>query len=165
MFNIMDINDYQRQLDTVCEWIKVADQKISIFMAIIIGTASFFSNQLGLLFFELDAKGIFYKVVLSAWTATLIWMFSKLLFALSPSLKNKGMSYLYFGHVAKLEMSEFSKKISTISKNKYKKELIEQIYSNSVIAERKHKQFGETVIILIVNMLFLSTLLIIRSLV
>lgn len=155
----MDTDNYQNQLDTVNGWIKAADQKISIFIAIIVGTAGFFSEQLIALFTDINQGHWVAVLAFSAWIVTLGWALVKLILVLTPSTKNKGGSVLYFGHISAMNATQYSKKITKLSKKKYEQALIEQIYTNSKIATRKHRLLAESVKIMLGNLVLLGVTL------
>lgn len=148
----MDVNNYQNQLNVVNDWIKVADQKISILIAIVIGSVGVFSEQLVDLFAGIILENnVFATLGFCIWVTTLGWIIVKLILTLAPSVRNSGDSVLYFGHVATMDAGVFSKRITKLSKRKYEQALIEQIHTNSKIASKKHQLLGEAVKILIFN--------------
>lgn len=159
----METQDYQNQLLNINEWIKVADQKISILIAVIAGLTGLFKEQLiGLFTNSQSLENPFYTITLVAWIVTLSWMLGKLLFALSPKIKNLGKSPLFFGSIAKKSRKSFTSSIKKIDTIRYEDALIEQIHTNSVIASTKHGLLSDSIKIFLSNTALLMILVVIR---
>jgi hypothetical protein len=133
-------------LNRVHEWIRAADQKASIFLALVLGSLALGGNEfLGYLAAEFKEKPTWLITVLIVSTVILVWSVTKALFIIKPSVANNAKSFTYFGHISQIPLSEYRTVIAGLSNRKYKAELIEQIHTSSKIAHKKHEQLAEAV--------------------
>ena len=121
----------ETNLERVHEWIKAADQKVSIFLAFQgVVVALLFSD----IFFWIKRSAIkmsSVSIILFIISLVLIcFSFYKSAMAIIPRLKNhKGKkSITYFGDIASIGLDHFRKNIKEISKEDYDEELISQIH-------------------------------------
>lgn len=131
------INNLQKNLDTVIGWIKNADTKSSIALALNGGLAVFVVdfgkkilinlNECIPLFFYITSVMLF---LLSTYFAFRV---------LLPSIKAKAHYHLwFFGSISQMNKEEFEKQILIISEEEMCKNIAEQIYINSRVAAKKH---------------------------
>ncbi len=127
------------------DWIKFSDKKTA-FLAV------YYSAVFG---FAVSHKSEFISKLLSSggWISNLLCVdllliiitFSFGIFFLFssvfPRLKNSftDESLFYFGTISRMKFVDFIKKLETLSDDESKKQLAEQIYTNSLIADRKMK--------------------------
>lgn len=141
-------NDLETNLERVHEWIKSADQKVSIFLA-------FQGVVLTLLFSGIfswateNLKDLSCKNLLLFISGTILVSYSiyKSTSAIIPRLAKdkKKKSITYFGDIAKFDLGDFKKAIKEMSADEYESELTEQIHISSKIATRKHSQFRDAI--------------------
>lgn len=148
MVKISNIAVFESVLKCIQEWIRSADQKISIFLAfqgvvltIIVQKIIEWANKNFISFSPLPLflilSGIFligYSILKSA-------------FALAPRLKRKTdkNSLIYFGDIPKFSLAEYTKQMINMTHEEYITELLEQIYTSSKISSAKHHQFKDSV--------------------
>lgn len=143
---MLNKNDLELNLNRVHEWIKSADQKISIFLA-------FQGVVLTLLFIKvfswvvknLTNFSCINLLLLILGVIIVAYSIYKSFFAIMPQLNNskKRKSLIYFKDIAEFDLDDFEKKVQEMSSDEYEKELIEQIHKSSGIATQKHLQFRE----------------------
>jgi hypothetical protein len=138
----------EKILDRVQEWIKAADQKISVLLA-----------------FQGVVVGIFAPKIL-AWMRTCVscdgyWSFSFLLFgsasmafgavqilrALSPRVSHTlpKSSISFFGDIAKRTLTDYQNDVAAAGDDAYKDDLVSQTHASAVIANAKHSRFSSSV--------------------
>jgi len=141
-------NDLETNLERVHDWIKSADQKVSIFLA-------FQGVVLTLLFSSIfswateNLKDLSCKNMLLFISGTILVSYSiyKSTSAIIPRLAKdkKKKSITYFGDISKFDLGDFKKAIKETSADEYENELTEQIHISSKIAVRKHSQFRDAI--------------------
>lgn len=145
-------NDLETNLERVHEWIKVADQKVSIFLAfqgiiLVFLLENIFSwttknmENLSCKDLLLLVSGIV-LTILSVYksTSAIIPRLTK-----TTTKNKKRISITYFGDIAELDLEDFKTAVKEISADAYENELTEQIYISSKIATRKHSQFRDAI--------------------
>lgn len=160
----LDISELEKILDRTQEWIRAADQKISIFLAfegIIIALIFFpilsWVKQLILQFDYL----IFLLIYLSSFL--LLYGLVKMIFVLSSILRikqKKGNSFTYFADIALSKFEDYKNRVNTLTKKDYKNELINQIFISSDIAYRKHTHFKDSLLLFFLGFFLLFIALI-----
>lgn len=142
----MTTEQLETSLNRVHEWIRAADQKASIFLALVLGSLALGGNEfLGYLAVIFKEKPTWLITLLAVSTVILVWSITKALFIIKPSVANNAKSFTYFGHISQMSYSEYRKVIDGASRRKYKDELIEQIHTSSKIARKKHELLAEAV--------------------
>lgn len=152
-------NDLESNLVRVHEWIRAADQKVSIFLAFqgVVLTIIFPAVSSWVL---VNVKNFSYTILVILTTAFVLIGYSiyKSASAIIPRLAKdeKQKSITYFGDIAKFELENFKKNIKQMSTEEYENELIEQIHISSKIASRKHIQFRDAIFIFFGGMFLLA---------
>ncbi len=161
----MNLQFLQSELKRVSEWIKFSDQK-SAFLSV------YYSAIFGLLISRKDLivqsfrtcekwlSYLYFLILIGILISIVVGLF--LLFkSVFPRLKNSltNKSLLYFGHVANMEFADFAEDINGLSDNELKGQILEQLYTNSLIAAQKMKNVQNSTKCLFV-LIFLSALLI-----
>jgi len=153
-------NEYlEKNLQRIHEWIRSADQKVSIFLAFE-GVVLSFLYTITKRFVENKSNsldGIFYSLLV---TSIVCFGYSllKLCFSLISRTKNtskKKKSISFFGDIASLSEPEFKKIIKKSNNDTVGDDLVSQIYVSSVIAAKKHKIFQESLYLLFLSVSFL----------
>lgn len=155
----------QSELNRVCEWIKFSDKKTGFLTA-------YYSAIFGLVISQkkyiLDNISnyqkwafafylfVFIGVIISF--AVGIYFLFKSVF---PRLKNSftDKSLFYFGHVANRKFVDFSKEMQELDEDEAKKQVIEQIYTNSIIADQKMKNVQISIKSFVVFVIFVLLLI------
>jgi len=151
--------DLEQNLQRVQEWIKAADQKVSIFLAFQGAVISlFFSDTLNWLKVNLNQLSWLLATLSISGVVLIGYSVYKSVSAIVPRLKNHSgkKSLTYFGDIANLELNDFKKKIKGMSDADYEDELIEQIHISAKIAARKHFQFRDSIIMFFLGMFLLA---------
>lgn len=162
--NKPDLQFFQSELVRISDWIQFADKKSS-FLGV------FYSGIFALLVSEKDhlVEGILCSsgtlLILHFVTIIeIIVLFSLGLFFLAmsffPKIKNgfTSESFCFYGNIASKKFADFSEKFENMSEQDFKKDLTEQIYSNSIIADYKMKRVQDStrcLILLIVSVAIL----------
>lgn len=151
----MKKEDLENNLLRVQEWIKSADQKVSIwlafqgiFLTIII---QYIANKIR------HVKHFDINILLFLTSVTLLgFSIYKAALVIVPRIKNgKHKSLLYFGDIGSLSLSDYENRIKKYSEVDFEKDLISQIHISSKIAKRKHEEFRDSLILFIVGSVLL----------
>lgn len=161
----MRLSDFplEKQLLSVHDWIKSADQKISITFALINGVLIAISIPLVKLIFAnislLNQPLLFILLVESVVLYILSEVF--VLRALIPKVTSKDSknSVLFFGSIAFLEPAEYRQKIAKLSKKQLEDDYISQITISSEIALKKHSRLTVALLTFSISILFVSAFL------
>lgn len=155
----------QSELNRVSEWIKFADKKTAFLTA-------YYSVIFGLVISQKDSilnnfinyqkwmLGFYIFILVGAITSFVIGIFF-LFKSIFPRLKNSftDKSLFYFSHIASMKFVDYSKEIEKLTEDEAKKQVIEQIYTNSIIAEQKMKNVQKSIKNLIISVCFVILLL------
>lgn len=144
----MDKTDFENNLNRVHEWIRGADNKVSILLAfegiaITLLLSDVFTDYAGTL--KLNCLNTILIV------ASLVLLFVsayKAILAIIPKLsrqKRKG-SLLFFGSVAEMELKSYENAMREMKEDEYVGQLLEQTHISSVIASSKHNNFRDSII-------------------
>jgi hypothetical protein len=140
------------------EWIKTADQKVSIFLTFqgVLITLFFFKAHTWLLenYLNLCLLNLLFIV---AGIVLLAISILKSLKVIVPQLtkKENTRSLIYFYDIAKFSMENYKKKMKTFNDKQYKAELLEQIYISSNIAMKKYKLFEDSIVFFLTGAILL----------
>jgi len=155
----------QSELKHISEWIKFADKKTAFLTA-------YYSLIFGLVVSQKDTilnhlanyqkwVTVFYIFILFGVIVSFLVGISFLFKSIFPRLKNSftDKSLFYFGNVASMKFVDYSKEIEKLTDDEIKKQIIEQIYTNSVIADQKMKNVQKSIKSLIVLITFILILI------
>jgi len=155
----------EKQLHTVHDWIKSADQKISVAFALINGVLVAISIPLAKLIFAnlslLSHPPLF--ILLAEFVTLYIMSEIFVLRALIPKVSSdySKNSLLFFGSVASLKPTEYRKKIEKLSKKQLEDDFVSQITTSSEIALKKHVRLTASLVTFSLSILFMSVFLVI----
>ncbi|MCK5460070.1 hypothetical protein KAI52_03070 [Candidatus Parcubacteria bacterium] len=155
----------QSELNRVSEWIKFADKKTAFLTA-------YYSVIFGLVISQKDSilnnfinyqkwmLGFYIFILVGAIVFFVIGIFF-LFKSIFPRLKNSftDKSLFYFGHVTNMKFVDYSEEIKKLTEDGAKKQIIEQIYTNSIIADQKMKNVQKSIKNLIISVCFVILLL------
>jgi hypothetical protein len=149
--NTFSLNFLQSELNRVSEWIQFSDKKtafLSAFYSAIFGLV--FSQKESILqHFIIYQKWItcFYAFILVGFIIAFVVGIVFLFKSVFPRLKNlfTDKSLFYFGHVANMKFIDYSEEIKKLTEDEAKKQIIEQIYTNSIIANQKMKNVQKSI--------------------
>jgi len=149
--NTFSLNFLQSELNRIIEWIQFSDKKTAFLSA-------FYSAVFGLVFSQKESilqhfiiyqKWItcFYSFVFLGFFVSFIAGIFFLLKSVFPRLKNSftDKSLFYFGHVANMKFIDYSEEIKKLTEDEAKKQIVEQIYTNSIIADQKMKNVQKSI--------------------
>jgi len=155
----------QSELNRVSEWIQFSDKKTAFLSA-------FYSVIFGLVFSQKESifqhiiiyqKWItcFYAFILLGVVVSFIVGIFFLFKSVYPRLKNlfTDKSLFYFGHIANMKFVDYSEEIKKLTEDEAKKQIIEQIYINSIIADQKMENVQKSIKSLIVLIAFVFVLI------
>lgn len=162
----LDLNFIYSELNRISEWIKFAEQKsafLSIYYTWLIG---FLFNQKANILKKTETlkecEFLFYKLFLVfIWIVILLWLWF-LFLAILPKIKNwltNNKSLFYFWNVSNMNYIDYSKEVLKLSENDAKKQILEQLYTNSGIAHKKMIYIKYSTIMLVI--LFISIIILI----
>lgn len=156
----------QSELSRISEWIQFSDKKtafLSAFYSAIFGLV-FSQNESILQHFVIYKKWItcFYSFISLGFVISFVVGIFFLFESVFPRLKNSftDKSLFYFGHVANMKFIDYSEEIKKLTEDEAKKQIIEQIYTNSIIADQKMKNVQKSIKSFIVLVFFAALLLI-----
>lgn len=143
-----NITFWHAELNRVIDLVKFADQKVAIVAAGYTAILwAIISQKDSILKTQHDYA--FWLIVI-----ILVWVFVlgviNLFDAVFPRLKKNGqqVSYFYFGHVDTLDINTFLVDMSKMTEKNIEKQILEQIHSNSLIANAKMECVGRSSIYL-----------------
>ena len=142
-------DELERILNRVHEWIRSADQKISIFLAfegiLVILVAP---SVVKCLQFTVHACHPLYFLLLCIGTGLILYSLYKMIFeALMPRVSHTltTRSVLFFGDIASFKLADYHKLLEEIDDNEMNADFVSQIHASSIIASLKHTKFKEAV--------------------
>lgn len=157
----------QAELSRVSDWIKFSDQKAAFLSAcysIIFGLAISQKESIiqHLIIYQ---KWIICFYVL-AFFGVIVSFFVGVFFlfkSIFPRLKNAftDKSLFYFGHVSDMKLVDYLEEVNKLTKDEAKKQIAEQIYTNSVIADQKMKNIQKSIKSFIFVVFFMGLLILI----
>ena len=163
---MIDKNELENNLNRVHEWIRAADNKVSILLAL--------EGIIITLLISDSVSSLVGGFQYGCWSTTLFVAGFVLLFvsaykailAIIPRLKRgkKEPSLIYFGDVANMDLKTYEGEIRKLSEKDYESQLLEQIHISSVIAASKHKHFRDSIITLAFSFLLLTAVCLLRFL-
>ncbi len=155
----MEKQEIESILNRIHDWIKSADQKVSIFLGfqgVILAVLLQKTINTPTLFIRdyLNLPVVFLYIG----TFVLLYSLYKSIMALFPRLKKDSntKSISYFGDIAKLELNDYRKDVNATSDENYIDDLISQIHISSKIADKKHRYFAEAIILFTIAIVILS---------
>lgn len=135
-------------LDRVHEWIRSADQKISILLAFQAALVAFVAPKM-LHWFYLSVRtcNFLSSVLFLVAVGLAIYSFIKIFGALVPRTKNKAeeKSVTFFGDIASMTLPKYKKRLESISHAELEDDFIQQIHASAEIATIKHKNFTASI--------------------
>lgn len=154
-----DIKFWHDELVRVTDWVKLGDQKaafLSAYYLAILGLILANKNYIlqtnhNLLFWFLATT------ISISFIAGLFFIFK----AIFPRLGNNSTdkSLFYYKHVAETKIVDFLKKSRNLKDSDKKDQLLEQIYTNSLIAEKKMENIKNGIKCLFLTLILLSVFL------
>lgn len=162
-----DITNLKYTLDKQIDWIKASDTKTSIFLTFLGLFLTFVINKFNIFDPIIKIRG--YKIFnnfsdlafIFCWISYMLFLIlffisiCFLLFSLSPRLKNNTdyKSLIYFGNIVENNFDDLKKYYNDW--NIYD-DLINQIYNDSIIANKKMKNFNFGIKYFVISILLLS---------
>ncbi len=159
-----DLQFLQSELSRVSEWVQFADKKagfIAVFYSAIFGFLWSQKNEVLSCALSWSDCQWLYTIVLVAIFVLLI-MGTYFLFAtVSPRLKNwnTDRSLFFFGNIAKTKIEDYLKDIEALTEDEARRQIAEQIHTNSVIADVKMTNAKKSTQVLVVIGILLLILL------
>lgn len=145
----------EKILDTIHGYVKGADQKISIFLALEgIILAILIPNYLKMVTarFQLHTMSLWNGLAIILATISLIYSIYEALNAIFPRLSNNKVSHLYFGSIERMKLQEYKTEMRDLREDEYFNELCEQIQINSIIVFGKHKKTQRAILFFLIGM-------------
>jgi len=148
----------ESNLNRVQEWIRAADNKVSILLAIEGILITLILSDSMLAYVKTIQQNSFTITILIGSLVFLFVSSYKATLTIVPRLSRKNMkaSLLFFGSISTMELKDFDKKIKEMDEKQYINQIIEQIHISSIIASSKHHNFKDSVIALSVSLILLG---------
>lgn len=152
----VEVNQLENILQGISDWIRAADQKVSILLALqgIILTLlipDYLKTTTGR--FQANTISVWNGILFFFATSSLVIAILIALIAIFPKLNNKVKSHLYFGGIKNMSLEQYKDDMKHLTNGEYFDELCEQIHTNSGIASRKHKLFQKSIWFFIIGMI------------
>ncbi len=160
----LELQFLQAELNRISEWIRFSDKKsvfLSVYYSAVFGILISQKEKIENLISNLKSLYFYLFILL----IILIFLsFSIGLFFLKksifPRLKNDftDKSLFYFGNIAKMKFIDFLKNMGKLTEEESKKQIAEQIYTNSIIADQKMKNVQNSIKALFILTIFVAIL-------
>ena len=149
------------ELNRVSEWIRFSDRKSAFLSVYYTWLFWFLLSQKQLIFENIPKNGDCYILIIILIWISFILGFILLFASIFPSLKNwkKDNSLFYFKHISKMDITKYTKEIWWLSEKDARKQIIEQIYTNSNIANSKMENVQRSTKVLFILIILISILL------
>lgn len=138
-----DLDFLQSELTRVSEWVQFADKKAGFAAIFYSATLGFLATQRDQIFTKIllltEPYTTIYTVVFICLLALLVVGSYFLLTTISPRLTNKhtDKSLFFFGTIARMKIEDYRDAMAELNEEGARRQIIEQIYTNSVIADVK----------------------------
>lgn len=160
----LDLQFLQKELERVTNFIQLSDRKsafLSVYYSVVLGVLiSFYNEDIFNLcdFFNFFIL-ILFVTILILFFIGFYFLFSSVFPKLDNNLTTK--SLFFFGTISSYKYLDFSKKMEELDEPEARKGIIEQIYTNSDIANKKMKsiKISIKILFLLVALLFLLILI------
>lgn len=151
-----DVEFFHEELKRVSEWIKFADQKIAflaVYYSALFGFVAVNKDLVIQRLLSLDGRvlnAVLFVIFLGiiSFSIGIVFIISTVFPRLKNGLTNE--SLFYYGTVSSMKFVDFKKKMSGLPIKGAKEQIIEQVYTNSVVADQKMKGVKNGVICLLV---------------
>lgn len=163
----LDLSFLQNELNRTADWIQFADKKSAFLSVYYSGIFLALINYRSTILCSIsNYKGwflLFYKLLIIANILLFILGIYFLFKSIFPRLNNKNTdkSMFYFGHISKLKLIDYYVEMEKLTKKESKKQISEQIYTNSIIIDQKMRNVKHASKCLFVLVIFLFLLIII----
>jgi hypothetical protein len=147
----IDITFLQSELNRVSEWIKFSDKKtafLAAYYSVIFGIVISQKEQIlqNIVNYQKWMFIFYFFILIGVIIFFLVGIFF-LFKSVFPRLKNSftDKSLFYFGYVASMKFVDYLREIEKMTKDEVKKQVIEQVYTNSIIADQKMKNVQKSI--------------------
>ncbi len=148
----LDIAFLQSELKRISEWIQFSDKKtafLSVYYSAIFGLL--FSQEKSILRYFETNHGLILNLYIFTFIAIILSFFIGVFYlfrSIFPILKNKStdQSLFYFRHIANIKLFDYLEKVRKLTKEETRKQIIEQIHTNSIIADKKMRNIQKSII-------------------
>lgn len=151
------ITHYKEELNRTIEWLKFAEQKLAfLWVYYWLWTTFILANNSKILNVFVEPCSL--KIIPLLWFFTSMFLGIWFLFyVVFPSLKNHSTnnSFFFFWHTAKMKVLDYVNQMKALTDNEIENQLLEQIHTNSVIANEKMTNIKRSSYCLFVNLIFL----------
>jgi len=157
----VNLQFFQEELKRISEWIRFTDQKAALVAVYYSALISFLVVKKDIIVICLKQLSLGELFILNSIlflllifiTLGIFYLFSSIF----PRLKNhfNKKSLFYFGTISRMEFLNFIEKMGSLSEDEMKKQIIEQIYILSVIADQKMNNIQNSIRCLFVSIFFI----------
>jgi len=153
----------QTELNRVSDWIRFSDQKsafLSVYYTAILGVIISQKKSIINNFMTFNScKLCFYYIIIGCIIISFIIGIIFLFLSVFPRLKNSftDKSLFYFGHISKMKPLDYLENMKELTEDEAKRQMAEQIYTNSFIADIKMKNVQNSIRFLGILILLLMT--------
>jgi len=163
----IELSFLQNELSRVSEWIRFSDKKSAFLSAyysgIFFGIISYKENVISSIS-NFESWSLFLYIVLILITVGLFILgIFFLISSVFPRLKNTNTdkSLFYFGSITKLKSIDYFNEMEKLTEEEAKKQISEQIYTNSIIADQKMNNVKNSTKCLFILLIIVFVLIII----
>ena len=151
-----NIDFLQNELVRTSEWLKFAEQKftlLSIYYWLWITYIIHNQNKILKLFIEYSIFKIFIFLIFIFTLLSWIYFLFKVIF---PNLNNisTNKSFFFFKHISNMKILDFIKNFKNLTNKEKENQILEQIHTNSIIANEKMNNITNSSKILFINLIF-----------
>lgn len=162
----LELSFLQNELNRVSEWIRFSDKKSAFLSAyysgLFLGIISYKEHVISSISNFKEWSLFFYIAVITIIICLFIAGLFFLISSVFPRLKNLNTdkSLFYFGSIAKLKLIDYFNEMKNLTEEEVKKQISEQIYTNSIIADQKMNNVKNSTKCLVALVIFMFVLMI-----
>lgn len=150
-----DINFLHAELLRVSDWIQIADKKagfVSVYYASLVGYLFSQREEALAAYVEYGQLGFLFAIFCAALAIVIVTGVYHLFLSVLPRLNNKNTpsSIFFYGHVSTMSRAAYHTAMLTSSNETLQESLLEQIYTNSVIAAEKMRNIKLSILSLFI---------------
>ncbi len=152
-----NIDFLQNELIRASDWLKFAEQKInllSVYYGLWITYITQNIKDIKKIFVEESCSKIFIFIFFILTLIIWIYFLFKVIF---PNLKNisTDKSFFFFSHISSIKILDYLKEFKNLTNEEKDNQILEQIYTNSIIVNENMKNIIFSFKILFINLIFL----------
>ena len=158
----MELEFLQKELERVSEWVRFSDRKTAFLSVYYTALMTIFLNNIENIK-KINENNLLICILVILIISFVIGIYF-LVMSIFPRLKNNSTnkSLFYFSNIAGMKIIDFLENMENLTEQKAKKQIIEQIYTNSEIANQKMNNIKKSIKALIVSIVSLMILILMK---